>query len=157
MAVIRLPQMSPPRSRDRFVVVRRCSASTGGLSGLLRDCSGAVALEFLIISGPMLLLMLGTFDIGFVMLTEARINFAVEAAAKCGAISAAMCASPSETAAYGASIAGVPGLDASRFLVTTAACGTNVTATYPYSGVVLHAITLSAGACYPTERRRRAA
>ena len=157
MAVIRLPQMSPPRSRDRFVVVRKCSASTGGLSGLLRDCSGAVALEFLIISGPMLLLMLGTFDIGFVMLTEARINFAVEAAAKCGAISAAMCASPSETAAYGASIAGVPGLDASRFLVTTAACGTNVTATYPYSGVVLHAITLSTGACYPTERRRRAA
>jgi hypothetical protein len=30
------------------------------------------------------------------------------------------------------------------------ACGVNVIATYPYSGVVLPAITLSAGACYPT-------
>jgi hypothetical protein len=31
-----------------------------------------------------------------------------------------------------------------------------VTATYAYAGVVLPAITLSAGACYPTERPRRA-
>jgi len=44
----------------------------------------------------------------------------------------------------------LPGLDASGFLVTTAACGVNVTATYAYSGMVLPAITLSAGACYPT-------
>ena len=101
MAVIRLPQMSPLGSRDRFVVVGGCSAGTSGLSGLLRDCSGAVAVEFLIIAGPLLLLLLGTFDIGLVMLTETRINFAVEAAAKCGAISAAMCDSPSQTAAYG--------------------------------------------------------
>jgi hypothetical protein len=73
-----------------------------------------------------------------------------EAAAKCGAIGSAMCASPAETAAYGASIAGLPGLDASRFLVMPTACGMNVTATYPYAGVVVPVITLSAGACYPT-------
>ena len=74
----------------------------------------------------------------------------IEAAAKCGAISAAMCASPSQTSAYGASIAGLRGLDASGFSVTTAACGINVTVTYAYAGVVLPAITLNAGACYPT-------
>ena len=34
-------------------------------------------------------------------------------------------------AAYGASIAGLRGLRASGFLVTTAACGINVTASYP--------------------------
>jgi hypothetical protein len=94
--------------------------------------------------------MAGGFDLGFAMLTETRINFAVEAAAKCSAISAPMCPSPSQTAAYGASIAGLPGLDASGFLVTTAVCGVNVTATYPYSGMVLPAITLSGWACYPT-------
>ena len=94
--------------------------------------------------------MAGGFDLGLAMLTETRINFAVEAAAKCSAISAPMCPSPSQTAAYGASIAGVPGLDASGFLVTTAVCGVNVTATYPYSGMVLPAITLSGWACYPT-------
>ena len=74
----------------------------------------------------------------------------IEAAAKCGAISAAMCASPPQTSAYGASIAGLRGLDASGFLVTTAACGMNVTVTYAYAGMVLPAITLSASACYPT-------
>ena len=150
LAVIRPLLMSSPGSQDRFVAIRACSAGSRGLRGLVRDCSGAVVVEFLIILGPLLLLLLGTFDIGFVMLTEARINFAVEAAAKCGAITAAMCASPSQTAAYGSSIAGLPGLGASGFLVTTAACGMNVVVTYPYAGVVLPAITLSASACYPT-------
>jgi hypothetical protein len=120
------------------------------LRRLIRDCSGAVAIEFLIVSFPLVLLLLGTFDIGLLMLAEGRINFAVEAAAKCGAISAAVCASPSDTAAYGASIAALPGLDASGFLVTTAACGMNVAATYPYAGLVLPAFLLRAGACYPT-------
>jgi Flp pilus assembly protein TadG len=150
LAVIRFLLMSSPGSRDHFVTVRAPSAGTSGLRRLVRDCSGAVAVEFLIVLGPLLLLLLGTFDIGIVTLTATRINFAVEAAAKCGAISATMCASPPQTAAYGASIAGLRGLNASGFLVTTEACGMNVTATYAYSGVVLPAITLSAGACYPT-------
>jgi hypothetical protein len=65
------------------------------LRRLIRDCSGAVAIEFLIVSFPLVLLLLGTFDIGLLMLTKGRINFAVEAAAKCGAIGATVCASPS--------------------------------------------------------------
>jgi hypothetical protein len=149
LAVIPLPVMSSPRSRDSFVVGTPCTVASA-LRELVRDCGGVVAIEFVIMLGPLLLLLLGTFDIGLVTLTETRINFAVEAAAKCGAIGAAMCTSPSQTAAYGASIAGLPGLDASNFLVTTAACGMNVTATYAYAGVVLPALTLSAGACYPT-------
>jgi Flp pilus assembly protein TadG len=87
----------------------------------VRDCRGAVAVEFVILLGPLLLLLLGTFDIGLLTLTDTRINFAVEAAAKCGAIGTT-CTSPSETAAYGASRAGLPGLDASGFSVTTASC-----------------------------------
>jgi Flp pilus assembly protein TadG len=119
------------------------------LSGVVRDCHGAVALEFAFISIPLLLLLFGAFDLGVAMLTETRINFAVEAAAKCGAIGAATCASPAETAVYGASIAGVPGLNASGFVVTTAACGVSVTASYAYNGMILPAMTLNAGACYP--------
>jgi TadE-like protein len=133
-----------------LAVIRAPSVVASGLLGFVRDCSGAVAVEFLVVLGPLLLLLLGTFDIGMVTLTATRINFAVEAAAKCGAISGVMCASPPQTSAYGASIAGLRGLDASGFSVTTAACGMNVTATYAYAGVVLPAITLSAGACYPT-------
>src|SRR5215472_10886673 len=99
-----------------------------------RNCEGAVAAEFAVMLLPMLLLICGTFDTGFALLAETRINFAVEAAAKCGAVNTTLCGSPTETAAYGASAAGVPGLDASGFVVTTAACGINVTASYPYAG-----------------------
>jgi Flp pilus assembly protein TadG len=150
LSAIPLPLTSPPGCRDRLVAVNARSAGTSGLRGLVRDCSGAVAVEFVVMLGPLLLLLLGTFDIGLMTLASTRINFAVEAAARCGAISAAMCTSPPQTAAYGASAAGLPGLNASGFLVTTQACGINVTATYTYAGVLLPAITLSAGACYPT-------
>jgi Flp pilus assembly protein TadG len=122
------------------------------LSGVVRDCGGAVALEFAFISIPLLLLLFGAFDLGVAMLTETKINFAVEAAAKCGAIGAATCASPAETAVYGASVAGVPGLGASGFVVTTAACGVSVTASYAYNGMILPAMTLNAGACYPADQ-----
>ena len=122
LAVMRFLLMFSLGSRDSFVTVRARSDGTGGLRGLVRDCSGAVAVEFLVVLGPLLLLLLGTFDVGIVTLTLTRINYAVEAAAKCGAISAAMCASPPQTSAYGASIAGLRGLDASGFSVTTAAC-----------------------------------
>jgi len=116
MAVIWLPKISSLRSRGAFAVCGD-SARTSALRELVRDCRGVVAVQFLFLMFPLLLLLLGTFDIGLAMLTANRINFAVEAAAKCGAVGSAMCASPAETAAYGASIAGLPGLDASRFLV----------------------------------------
>src|SRR5262249_40291192 len=99
---------------------------------------------------PMLLLVLGTFDTGFALLAETRITFAVEAAAKCGAVNTALCGSPIETAVYSASVAAVPGLDASRFVATTAACGISVKASYPYPGMVLPVVTLTAEACYLT-------
>ena len=149
MAVIPLPLTTSPATRDRVVVVRAWGIGTSALRGLLRDCHGVVALEFVILLGPLLLLLLGIFDIGLLTLTDTRINFAVEAAAKCGAIGTT-CISPSDTATYGASIAGLQGLGASGFAVTTAPCGVSVTATYSYAGVVLPAITLTAGACYPT-------
>jgi Flp pilus assembly protein TadG len=150
LAAIRLPFMFSLEGRIRVVAIRAADACVSGLSELARDCTGAVAAEFLIILGPLLLLLLGTFDIGIATLTETRINFAVEAAAKCGAVSAAMCTSPSQTAAYGASVAALRGLDASGFSVTMAACGIYVAASYAYSGVVLPVLTLNAAACYPT-------
>jgi Flp pilus assembly protein TadG len=133
------------------VTARARTAGAPGLAAFARNCDGAVAVEFTVMLFPMLLLVLGTFDTGFALLTETRITFAVEAAAKCGAVNTTLCGSPTETAAYGASVAGVPGLSDSGFIVTRAACGINVTASYPYAGIVLPGTTLTAGACYPTE------
>src|SRR5258708_19266947 len=110
LAVMRFLLMFSLGSRDCFVTVRAPSVGTSGLRGLVRDCSGAVAVEFLIMLGPLLLLLLGTFDIGIATLTATRINFAVEAAAKCGAISAAMCPSPPHTSPHRPSIPRLPPL-----------------------------------------------
>jgi hypothetical protein len=54
--------------------------------------------QFAILLLPMLLLILGTFDTGYALLTETRITFAVEAAAKCGAVNTTLCGSPTATA-----------------------------------------------------------
>jgi Flp pilus assembly protein TadG len=132
----------PVTGRARALVLRANAL-------IAQDCCGAVAVEFAVLLVPLLLLLVGGTDLGFAMLTETRITFAVEAAAKCGAIGATMCASASETAAYGATVARVRGLDASEFVVVTEPCGVSVTATYPYVGMILPAITLRAGACYP--------
>ena len=132
------------------MTVQTRNAGPLGLITFMRNCDGAVAVEFAMLLLPMLLLMLGTFDTGFALLTETRITFAVEAAAKCGAVNTTVCGSPTEIAAYGASVAAVPGLGASGFVVTTAACGISVRASHPYAGIVLPVLTLTAGACYPT-------
>ena len=132
------------------MTVQTRNAGPLGLITFMRNCDGAIAVEFAMLLLPMLLLMLGTFDTGFALLTETRITFAVEAAAKCGAVNTTVCGSPTEIAAYGASVAAVPGLGASGFVVTTAACGISVRASHPYAGIVLPVLTLTAGACYPT-------
>jgi len=92
------------------VTVQTRNAGPLGLITFMRNCDGAIAVEFAMLLLPMLLLMLGTFDTGFALLTETRITFAVEAAAKCGAVNTTVCGSPTEIAAYGASVAAVPGL-----------------------------------------------
>ena len=128
---------------------RALAARADALKVVAPDCNGAVAVEFAIILIPLLLLLFGSFDLGIAMLTETRITFAVEAAARCEAIGATMCTSASQTASYGATVARVRGLDASQFDVATEPCGVSVTATYPYVGMILPAITLKASACYP--------
>ena len=147
--------MRRSRDHDSIFATRRERALVPSLSALSDgacDRDGAVAVEFAFILIPLLLLLLGVFDLGVAMLTETRINFAVEAAAKCGAIGAMTCASPAETAIFAVSVAGVPGISASAFAVTTAACGVNVAASYTYNGMILPAMTLTAGACYPVDQ-----
>ena len=55
--------MSLPVNRDCFVLARAPSAVASALTDLVRDCNGLVAIEFLIMLGPLLLLLLGTFDL----------------------------------------------------------------------------------------------
>jgi hypothetical protein len=63
LTVVPLPLVSLPVNRDCFVLPRAPSAVASALTDLVRDCNGVVAVEFLIMLGPLLLLLLGTFDL----------------------------------------------------------------------------------------------
>jgi len=110
------------------------------------DC-GSILVEAAIILPVLLLLVLGGLDLGLGMVASLRLNFAVEAASRCGAIGATPCPDQGSTAQYAAQAAGVP-VDA--FTVTKVACGILVSASYQFQPTILPAFDLSATACYPT-------
>jgi Flp pilus assembly protein TadG len=118
---------------------------------LLHDRRGSIAVEFALLFPLQILLIVGGLDLVLATLTEERLNFATEAAARCGAVSSPLCSTPEATAAWAAQQSvGVPNISATNFGVTfDATCGgISVSASYRYSGMVLPTINLEAAACY---------
>ena len=65
--------------KPRSLPVCGGSAGTDALRELVRDSRGVAAVQFLFLLLPLLLLLLGTLDVGLAMLTANRINFTDEA------------------------------------------------------------------------------
>lgn len=115
---------------------------------------GATAVEFALIALPLLLLVCGIMDFGRMVWTEATLHRAVESAARCASVNAALCGSTAATATYAAGQATGLGIDSSAFTVTAQSCGNEVAATYPFafvfSGFFPFSLTLTASACFPS-------
>jgi hypothetical protein len=111
-----------------------------------RSESGAVLVEFAILFPIMILLVIGGIDVGLAMVEANRLNFAVEAGARCQAISSPSCPTPAATVTYASSDAGLPG---AVFTVGAAPCGVQVVGTYLHTSFYIPNITLNANACYP--------
>lgn len=118
---------------------------------LLRDQNGAAAAEFVLILAPLILLVMGTINLGMMMYTTSALHFAVEDAARCATVKAAtVCTNPTTTAAYAASHYGGP--SPATFVRSSTACGWVVTGTTNYkftTGLTNTTIPISASACYP--------
>lgn len=108
------------------------------------DSRGTTAIEFAVIAPVFLALLLGIIQLSLLGFTLANLNYAVEKAARCDAIStgcpdiASYYYAPSPTPVF--------------TYDTTAACGTSVNATVTYRLNVLiyqASIPLSASACFP--------
>jgi Flp pilus assembly protein TadG len=117
----------------------------------LRDPGGASAAEFVLILPGLILLVIGTINIGMMMYTTTALHFAVEDAARCATVKAAsVCTNPTTTAAYAASHYGGP--SAATFVRSSTACGWVVTGTTNYkftTGLTNTTSPISATACYP--------
>ncbi len=119
--------------------------------------SGAVAVEYALLLPALLLFVLGLMDSGRLLWTYTTLYRATEAAARCGAVNATDCATASQIRNYAVTQAYGLTVDASAFAAATAACGVQVTASFPFAFVIPwmsvsgsdNTITLGASACYP--------
>lgn len=115
--------------------------------------NGVTAIEYALLLPILLVLVFGIIDAGRVIWTQATLDHAAEAAARCGAVDAVKCGTPEAIKAYAIERAAGLVLQPSAFTVSAAACGNKVSAalpvslTLPWSGS--YNITVKATACYP--------
>jgi Flp pilus assembly protein TadG len=107
----------------------------------------------------LLLLIVGVIEVSFMMWTQLSLNFAVEQAARCGALNTTACNTAAKIQSYAAVQAvGIPGLTTANFTVYqsgAAACGTGaqVAASYDFESmvqnIVPYSLTIRATSCCP--------
>lgn len=120
---------------------------------------GTVALEYALLVPAFLVIVLGTVDIGRLIFTQVTLDRAVQAAARCGAVSSSCktgtppVVSPTAVQALAVDQAWGVTTATTNFTVTLPTCGVQVAASYPYHFITPWLVTadrnVSAQACYP--------
>ncbi|HXP29535.1 MAG TPA: TadE family protein [Stellaceae bacterium] len=136
----------------------RCTLAKPILSRLLAETRAAAAVEFAFALPVLLLAMLGVLEFGRALWYQNALHYAVEEAARCVTINTTVCSSPSATQSFAATRAGL-NFSNSVFTVTTAGCGNQVSASYPFQTLTLpvsgsssasYSFTLTAQSCFPS-------
>jgi hypothetical protein len=114
--------------------------------------SGATVVEFALVGGLFLGLILGVIEVGRLLWTLNALHYGAQQAARCAAVNSTLCGSNNLLQTWAAGIGGST-LPGSAFsLDTGAACGMQVTASYSmqlYIPYVNMNPTLTATACFP--------
>lgn len=121
---------------------------------------GAVAIEYALLLPALLMLLFGIMECGRLYWTYTTLYRATEAAARCGAVNATLCATASQIQDYAVTQAFGLTVTASMFTATTAACGVQVSASLPFLLMIpwvttstpsgaFNLLTLNPVACYP--------
>lgn len=119
---------------------------------LLRNISGASALEFALCAPAFFAMVMGIIEIGLMVWMQLALQQGVEAAARCASINHLVCTSTATTQAFASakSIGLAPPV--STFTVSAQACGNMVQASYTPSYLPSFPIPprrLTAQACFP--------
>ena len=138
---------------------------THRLPCLAQDRLGYVAVEFALISSALLLVTLGTLELGLLGWTESVLQDAAELTARCVALNSALCPNPSQ---YGAALAqnglfGGAVLSSEVAITTATSCGA-ASGTYAVATITAHRWSgtglvsslsrsaIVAQACYPVSK-----
>jgi Flp pilus assembly protein TadG len=119
--------------------------------GLMRNRSGSVADEFALVATPLVVLLLGTMELGRGLWIQNALNYSVEGAARCASIDTNNCGTQAQIQSYAAALAGAS-FTSSIFTPSTPSCGNQVSASYPMTLNIPFtsvSITLTATSCYP--------
>ncbi len=130
------------------------TAITRRLAGrLLRDRHGGAAVELALLFPFLSLIILGAVDAGWMLWSASTLDFAVEEAARCGAVDASNCGTTSNIQGVAVGKAMGLSMSASDFTVTSPACGKKVSATYVFHFLMPFTtnfdISIPATSCYP--------
>lgn len=122
-------------------------------SRLLASRAGSIATEFALVAPFLLLSLLGVEEFGRLIWTQVTLHYAVEQAARCGAVDSTTCSSSTQIQSFAASQAPGLGLAPAQFTVSTPSCGEEVSASFPFAFVVPNllpfSVTVGAQSCYP--------
>lgn len=123
---------------------------------MLRWSRGSVAVEYGLLLPVLLLFLFGLVDCGRLLWTYTTLYRATEAAARCAAVNATLCGTPTQIQTYAVTQAFGLNITTAAFTASSAACGVQVTASLAYvfvipqlSALVPSTITLATTACYP--------
>ena len=114
---------------------------------------GNTAVEFALVFPAFILMVLGIFEFSRALWTQSLLNYAVQSAARCGAIDTSTCSSNSATVTYAVQSSAPLTIPSADFTVTSPSCGNQVAVAFPFTTIVPQLlpfnVTLSARACYP--------
>jgi hypothetical protein len=121
-----------------------------------RDSRGGSMVEFGITLPLFGALLFGAVESGLMLWTQLGLQHGVEQAARCATVNTASCGSESAVRAYAVGAAYGLSVPPETFALASAACGNEVTASYPYrflSGRLVFAsgssVALTARSCFP--------
>jgi len=121
-------------------------------SKLLRDESGASALEFAIIAPAFFLFIFGIIGAGLLFWTQTGIQHGAEMAARCASIDSTQCPNANSITSYATKQSFGLSLPSSTFTHSTPDCGNQVDANYTFDWPPIFGLPplrLTAKACFP--------
>jgi len=110
-----------------------------------KDERGTSSVEFAMAAPAFAAILMGTIEGGLLLWTQSGLQRGAEMAARCASINPIVCGSETNIQNYAVQQSLSVNPPPSAFTVATAACGTQVKASYSFQSVV----TVTAQACFP--------